>query len=229
LARAGPDRERRRKIQRIAGTVGCLGAAAGVAAHAAATGFSGAQQANEGAVSAGDIYLSAPAGNTSGNRLTLAVSDLIPNVLRWRVANVTNGDSAASGGVDLASMTLLTNATLSSTLNTNALGLYYEVQACMSGSVGIAWTESGTSPDFSYACSNTVVNVLGGGSTVQAAPSAGANTPATTLTNLDLTAGHTNYLRFAFKLTSAAPASLEGQTSAISFVFDGTQRSGTNK
>jgi spore coat-associated protein N len=228
LAKAGPDRERRRKIQRIVGTAGCLSAAAGVAAHAAATGFTGSQQVG-GAVSAGDIYLTAPAGNTSGNRLTLAVSDLIPNIFRFRTVNVTNGRSSASGGVDLASMSLLTNATLSSTLNTNTFGLYYLVQACTSGGVGIAWTESGTNPDYSYACSNTAVNVLGGGSTVQAAPSAGANTPATTLTNLDLTAGHTNYLRFSFKITSAAPASLEGQTSAISFVFDGTQRPGTSK
>jgi hypothetical protein len=233
LATAGPDRERRRKIQRIVGTAGCLSAAAGVAAHAAASGFTGAQQVAGGTTSAGDIYLTAPAGNTSGNRLTLAVSDLIPNIFRFRTVNVTNGRSAASGGVDLASLTLLTNATLSSTLNTNVLGLYYLVQACTTGGAGTAgqaWTESGSSPDYQDTCSGGVaVPVLGGGSSVQVAPSAGANTPATTLTNVDLAAGHTNYLRFSFKVTVSAPGALMGQTSGISFVFDGTQRAGTNK
>lgn len=227
MAKAGPDRERRRKIQRIVGTAGCLSAAAGVAAHAAASGFTGAQQVSQG-VSAGDIYLTAPAGNTTGNRLTLAVSDLIPNIFRYRTVNVTNGRSAASGGIDLATMTMLANAMTSSVLNTDTNGLYYQVQACTSGGVGIPWTESGSSPDYTYTCSNTMVNVVGGGSTAQVAPHSGANTPVT-LTNVDLTAGHTNYLKFSFKIGGSASASLEGQTSAISFVFDGTQRAGTNR
>ncbi len=226
MASTGPDQTRRHNRKRLAGTAGCVVAAAGVAAHAAATGFTGSTPVNEGQVKAGDLFLSTPSGNTSGNRLTLAVNDLIPNVSRVRVVNVTN-----AGNLNLASMTLVANATTSSTLNTDVQGLYLIAQACTTagaGTAGLAWTESGTSPDYQYSCSGTIVGVLNSGASFQLAPNAGVNA-TNTFANMDLTAGHTNYLRFSFKLGPNAPASLQGQTSVISFMFDGTQRAGANQ
>jgi len=129
------------------------------------------------------------------------------------------------------SVTLVANATTSSTLNTDIQGLYMIATACTTagiGTAGLAWTETGSAPDYSYSCAGTPVSVLNNGAAFQLAPSAGAN-GTNTFANMDLTAGHTNYLRFSFKIGSGASSSLEGQTSVISFIFDGTQRAGKNQ
>lgn len=152
-------------------------------------------------------------GNTgaSTNRLTVNASGLVPTDTVQRSFDITN-----SGSQDLASLTISTTATSSSALDTDATnGLQIVVDRC-----SVAWTESGSTPAFSYTC---------GGSTTSLVTSQGVIQSGLTLAGLSaLTAAGTDHLRVTLTLPSAAPNSMQGLSSTISFSFLGTQRAGTS-
>lgn len=151
-------------------------------------------------------------GNTgaSTNRLTLNASGLVPGDTVQRSFNLTN-----TGSQDLASVALTTSASPSSLLDTDTTnGLQMVIDRC-----SVAWTESGSSPAFTYTC---------GGSTSTSVSSRPVIQSALTMNNLGmLTAGATDYLRLTLTFPSGAGATFQGLSSTLTYSFLGTQRAGT--
>ena len=162
-------------------------------------------------ITTGTFSLSTPAAGTA-NRLTLGATSIVPGDTKQRIVDLTN-----SGGADMTAITLSTSATTSSLLDTDTTnGLQMVIDKC-----SVAWTESGVSPAFTYTCSGTTQSVLASRAIV------GTNIA---LSNLTLGAGSsTDRLRFTLSLPTAAGNSLQGQSSAVTYTFTGTQRAGTNK
>jgi hypothetical protein len=119
-------------------------------------------------------------------------------------------DLKNTGNLALASITLSTSASPSSLLDTDTTnGLQMVIDRC-----SVAWTESG-GPPYTYTCGGTTSSVLA------SAPVIGTNLA---LSNLTLTAGTDNFVRVTLTLPSAAPNTLQGQSSTISYAFTATQR-----
>ena len=230
---------RGRSARRLAGTAGCLGAAAAIAAHSAGATFSGSGSVTQSPGStAGDLYLTQPAyshapgvSNTAvANRLQLAVDDLIPvsNTGRDRVVDITN-----AGDLNFASLTLTVNVTSSSSPNggniaTDANGVKVWIQTCSTD-----YTEAGSTPDYTYTCGGSASDVLGAstnyGTYSNFAQAGSACLTGCTLSNLNLTAGAVNHLRFVFKISTSAPANVQASSFQATLTFNGTQRTATTK
>lgn len=151
-------------------------------------------------------------GNTgaSTNRLTVNASGLVPNDTVQRSFDLTN-----TGSQDLASVALTTTASPSSLLDTDTTnGLQMVIDRC-----SVAWTESGSSPAFSYSCSGSTTTVVSSRPVIQS---------ALTMSGLGaLTAGATDHLRLTLTFPSSAGASFQGISSTLTYSFLGTQRAGT--
>jgi len=80
----------------------------------------------------------------------------------------------------------------------------------------VAWTESGSSPAYTYTCSGSTTPVLATRAII------GSDL---TLSNVGLTPGSADYLRVTVTLPSTAGNSFQGLTSAVQYSFAGTQRS----
>jgi hypothetical protein len=141
------------------------------------------------------------------NATTVAPTDTIQRTV----------DLTSSGTIDMASITLTSTATTSSLLDTDATnGLQMVIQNCSQ-----AWTESGSSPAFTYTCGGTTSSVVASRAVI------GSNL---TLNNLTATtAGNTDHLKFTLTLPSTADNTFQNKTSTISYAFTGTQRAGTDK
>ncbi|HJX46549.1 MAG TPA: hypothetical protein VJ375_01790, partial [Gaiellaceae bacterium] len=85
----------------------------------------------------------------------------------------------------------------------------------------VPWTESGTSPAFTYSCSGTTSSVLASQAVI------GLNLPLSNLSSL--AAGITDHLRVTLTLPSSAPNTMQGLSSTLDYTFVGIQRAGTNK
>jgi len=145
--------------------------------------------------------------NTSGanNRLSIGATNIAAGDTIQRAVNLKN-----TGNITLAGITLTTTASPSSLLDTDTTnGLQMVLDKC-----SVAWTESG-GPPYTYTCGGTASTVL------TSAPVIGTNV---TLANLSLTAGNDNFLRVTLTLPSAAPNTLQGQSSTIAYAFTATQR-----
>ena len=145
--------------------------------------------------------------NTSGanNRLSIGATNIAAGDTIQRAVNLKN-----TGNITLAGITLTTTASPSSLLDTDTTnGLQMVLDKC-----SVAWTESG-GPPYTYTCGGTASTVL------TSAPVIGTNL---TLANLSLTAGNDNFLRVTLTLPSAAPNTLQGQSSTIAYAFTATQR-----
>jgi predicted ribosomally synthesized peptide with SipW-like signal peptide len=172
--------------------------------------FTGSMSVTQGSLGSGTMSLTVPAAGAT-NRLTLGASDIAPGDTMQRAVNLTVG-----GTVDMTAIALTTTAPTSSALDTNAThGLQLAIDRCSQ-----AWTESGSSPAFTYAC---------GGSTSTVLASRAVIGSSIALSNLALTAGSTNYLRVTLSFPTTADDTYQGLTSAITYQFAGTQRAGTNK
>jgi hypothetical protein len=151
-------------------------------------------------------------GNTgaSTNRLTVNASGLVPGDTIQRSFDLTN-----TGSQNLTSVALTTTATASSLLDTDTTnGLQMVVDRC-----SVAWTESGSSPAFSYSCSGSTTTVVTSRAVIQS---------SLTMSGLGaLTAGATDHLRLTLTFPSTAGASFQGISSTLSYSFLGTQRAGT--
>ena len=196
----------------LASTV-LLGAAASVAGLGTFGTFTSTTSASA-AVASGTVKIDVGAAGT-GNRLSVAATGLVPGDTVSRAVTLTNtGDQA------LAGIGLTTAATTSSKLDTEAtMGLQLSVEACSA-----AWNESGTATTgYAYTCPSSATR-----STVLASRPVIGSTPA--LNNLTaLTAGKADNLVVTMTLPTGADNTFQGQTSAISFSFSGTQRGATSR
>jgi spore coat-associated protein N len=206
--RLGWASAQRRKLLVSLAIVAAAASIAGLGTFATFTSSTSASQS----VSSGTVTIALGATGASTNRLTVGASNIAPGDTIQRSVDLSN-----SGSIDLSGITLSTNATASSLLDTDATnGLQMVIDRCSN-----AWTEGGTAPAYTYTCSGATSSVLASRAVV------GSNL---TLSNLAaLTNGVTDHLRVTLSFPSAAPNSFQNQSSTIQYTFTGTQRAGTNK
>jgi len=206
--RLGWASAQRRKLLVSLAIVAAAASIAGLGTFATFTSSTSASQS----VSSGTVTIALGATGAATNRLTVGASNIAPGDTIQRSVDLIN-----SGSIDLSGITLTTNATASSLLDTDATnGLQMVIDRCSN-----AWTEGGTAPAYTYTCSGATSSVLASRAVV------GSNL---TLSNLAaLTNGVTDHLRVTLTFPSAAPNSFQNQSSTIQYTFTGTQRAGTNK
>ena len=206
--RLGWASAQRRKLLVSLAIVAAAASIAGLGTFATFTSSTSASQS----VSSGTVTIALGATGAATNRLTVGASNIAPGDTIQRSVDLIN-----SGSIDLSGITLTTNATTSSLLDTDATnGLQMVIDRCSN-----AWTEGGTAPAYTYTCSGTTSTVLA------SRPVVGSNL---TLSNLTaLTNGVTDHLRVTLSFPSAAGNTFQNQSSTIQYTFTGTQRAGTNK
>jgi len=166
--------------------------------------------------STGDVAVTIGASGTSDNRLTIG-STLSPgDSAQRKLALTIDTDGSPLGAVVLSTSgsngppTFVTDATD---------GLQLWIARCSS-----EWTESGSQPDWTYACSGTQHDVLG--TSASPVPVLQSNV---TLGNLALSDGATNYLLVRLSFPATAPGSMLDESSDITFSWTGLQRAGTHR
>jgi spore coat-associated protein N len=194
---------------KLIATIAVLGAAASIAGLATFATFTSTTSSSH-TISSGTVTIALGATGASTNRLNIGANGIAPGDTIQRSVDLTN-----SGSLDLASVTLTTNASPSSLLDTDATnGLQMVIDKCSQ-----AWTESG--PPYTYTCGGTTTSVLASRAVI------GSNL---TLSNLgSTTAGATDHLRVTLTLPSGAGNTFQNQSSTITYTFTGTQRAATNK
>ena len=224
----------RRNAKRLAGSVGCLGAAALVAAQAASASFSGSASVVQSAnTTLGDLYLSVPTYGSnpgsappSANRIQLAVDSLYPGTIYERALDVTDAGSLALGSLTLTVSASGLTSPNGANIATDANGVKFWIQRCTAD-----YTEAVSGGEYSYACNGGSESVVFGTSNSPAKfAQADATCVATcTLSNINTAAGATNHLRISFKLMATVPTTTQGSSFTATLTFAGTQRAGTNK
>lgn len=202
-------RRRRSPGRKLLLTIAVLGAAASIAGLGTFATFTSSTSASH-TVSSGTVTIALGATGASTNRLNIDATAIAPGDTIQRSVDLID-----SGSIDLASITLTTNATTSSLLDTDATnGLQMVIDKCSQ-----AWTEAG--PPYTYSCGGTTSSVVASRAVI------GSNLA---LSNLGATtAGATDHLRVTLTLPSGAPNTLQNQSSTISYAFTGTQRAATDK
>jgi spore coat-associated protein N len=187
-------------------TVAVLGVAASIAGLGTYATFTSSTSASQ-SVSSGTVSITLGATGASTNRLTVGASGVAPGDTIQRSVDLIN-----AGSLDLASISLTTNATTSSLLDTDTTnGLQMVIDKCSA-----PWTEGGVAPAYTYTCSGSTSTVLA------SRPVIGN---ALTLSNLSaLTHGVTDHLRVTLTFPAAAGNTLQNQSSTIQYTFTGTQR-----
>jgi hypothetical protein len=200
-------------FKKLMASAAILAAAASVAGFGTYATFTSSSAASN-ALNTGSVSIALGAVGPA-NRLTLGASGLLPGDTLQRVIDLQN--DGVAGSDDLAAVSLTTAASPSSLLDTDATdGLQMTIDRCSA-----PWTESGTSPAFTYSCSGTTSSVLASQAVI------GSNLALANLSSL--AAGVTDHLRVTLALPSSAPNSMQGLASTLSYTFVGTQRAGTNK
>lgn len=191
-------------------SLAAMGVAAGIAGLGTFATFtsttSASQTASTGTMT---IELGTPG---AANRLTVNATGLVPGDTAQRAFNLTN-----SGTTSLASIKMTVTASPSSLLDTDVTdGLQMVVDRCSA-----PWTESGTTPAFTYTCSGTTSSIVGSRAII------GSSLDMATLSSL--TGGGTDYLRLTLTLPSTAGNSFQGLSSTVTYAITGTQPTPTNK
>jgi len=198
-----------RSASKVLLSLAAVGAAAGMAGMGTFATFTSTASASH-TVSTGTVTLALGATGSVTNRLNINATGVAPGDTMQRSVDLTN-----SGSVDMASITLTSTATASSALDTDATnGLQLVIDKC-----SVAWTESGSSPAFTYTCGGSTSSVLASRAVI------GSNLSLSNLTST--TAGSTDHLRFTITLPTTAGNSFQNLTSTISYAFTGTQRNAT--
>ena len=183
-------------------------ALAGIGAYAT---FTDSATANH-SVTTGTVSIDLGATGASTNRLNVDATAVAPGDTMQRSFDLSN-----SGSLNLSGITLTTNASTSSLLDTNATdGLQMVIDRCSN-----AWTESGSSPAFTYACSGSTSTVVASRAVV------GSNIALSNLTVT--TTGNTDHLRLTLTLPTTAGNTFQGLTSTIAYSFTGIQRAATDR
>jgi predicted ribosomally synthesized peptide with SipW-like signal peptide len=195
--------------RKLLASLAVLGAAASIAGLGTFATFTSSTSASH-TVSSGTVTIALGATGASTNRLNIGATAIAPGDTIQRSVDLIN-----QGSLDLASVTLTTSATTSSLLDTDVTnGLQMVIDKC-----SVAWTEAG--PPYTYTCSGSNSSVLASRAVIGS---------SLTLSGLSsLTAGATDHLRVTLTLPSGAGNTLQNQTSTISYAFNGTQRTATNK
>ena len=192
--------------------VGAAGVGAVCAALATYALFSSSTTATS-SVGSGTVTIALGASGTA-NRLNVAASNIAPGDTMQRAFNLANSGSVALSGAPA----LTTSASPSSLLDTDATyGLQMVIDKC-----SVPWTESGSSPAFTYTCGGTTSSVLASRAVI------GSSISLSNVSDL-VTAGTTDYLRLTLTFPSAAGNTFQGLSSTITYSFSATQRSGTNQ
>jgi hypothetical protein len=182
-------------------------AALGAAAFATFTSTTNVAQP----VASGSVAFAPINVNGAGNRLSLGAVDIAAGDTMQRAVTLTN-----AGTVDMlpGAVTITTSASVSSLLDTDtSTGLQLSIDKC-----SVPWTEAGVAPAYTYTCAGTTSSVLASAPVVQTGAA---------LSNITTTAGTANHLRVTLTLPSAAPNTLQNQSSTIDYLFTGTQRNAT--
>jgi predicted ribosomally synthesized peptide with SipW-like signal peptide len=195
--------------RKLLASLAVLGAAASIAGLGTFATFTSSTSASH-TVTSGTVTIALGATGASTNRLNIGATAIAPGDTLQRSVDLIN-----QGSLDLASVTLTTSATASSLLDTDATnGLQMVIDKCSA-----AWTEAG--PPYTYSCSGSTSTVLATRAVIGS---------SIALSNLSsLTAGSTDHLRVTLTLPGAAGNTFQNQTSTISYTFNGTQRTATNK
>jgi predicted ribosomally synthesized peptide with SipW-like signal peptide len=200
-------------VKKMLASMAVLGAAASIAGLGTYATFTSSSSASNG-VHAGSVSIALGAAGPT-NRLTLGATGLLPGDTMQRVVDLKN--DGVSGSDDLAAVTLTTAAAPSSLLDSDAAnGLQMTIDRCSA-----PWTESGTSPAFTYSCAGTTSPALA------SRPVVGSNLSLSGLTSL--AAGATDHLRVTLTLPTTAPNAMQGLSSTLTYTFTGTQRAGASK
>jgi spore coat-associated protein N len=195
--------------RKLLASLAVLGAAASIAGLGTFATFTSSTSASH-TVSSGTVTIALGATGASTNRLNIGATAIAPGDTIQRSVDLIN-----QGSLDLASVTLTTSATTSSLLDTDVTsGLQMVIDKC-----SVAWTEAG--PPYTYTCSGSTSSVLASRAVI------GSSLALPGLSSL--TAGATDHLRVTLTLPSGAGNTLQNQTSTISYAFNGTQRTATNK
>lgn len=194
---------------KVLASVAVLGAASSVAALGTYASFTSSTSASQ-AISAGSVSIALGAAGPA-NRLTVAASGLVPGDTVQRAVDLTSASTDPLGSVSLQ-----TSGSPSNALLTDANGLTVKVDKC-----SVAWTEAGVSPAYTYTCSGTNTSVL-------AAAAVGNTSSLSGLAALS-SGTSTDHLLVTLALPTAATNTLQGLSTSITYAFNGTQRTATNK
>ncbi len=200
---------RRSRAQKLLATAAVFGATASIAGLGTFATFTSSTSASN-TVASGTVTIALGATGASTNRLNIGASAIGPGDTIQRSVDLID-----QGTLDLASVTLTTQATASSLLDTDTTnGLQMVIDKCSQ-----AWTESG--PPYTYTCGGSTSTVLSSRAVIQS---------GVTLNNLSsLTAGTTDHLRVTLTFPSGAGNTFQNQSSTLQYTFTGTQRAATNK
>lgn len=199
----------RKTLRRLVATFAVLGVAAAMAGLGTFATFTSSTSASD-TISSGTVSIALGATGASTNRLTVGASNVVPGDTIQRAVDLVNNGGASAD--NLSSIALTTTASPSSLLDTEATsGLQMVIEKC-----SVPWTEAGTAPAYTYTCSGTTSTVLASRAVI------GASMALSGLASL--TTGSTDHLRVTLTLPAAAPNTMQGLTSTISFNFVGTQR-----
>jgi spore coat-associated protein N len=201
-------------LKRLLGSFAVVGVAAAMAGLGTFATFTSSTSASH-TISSGTVSIALGATGASTNRLTVGASNVVPgDTIQRSVDLINNGGASAD---NLSGIVLTTTASPSSLLDTETTsGLQMVIEKC-----SVAWTETGTAPAYTYTCSGTTSTVLASRAVI------GANIALSNLSSL--TTGSTDHLRVTLTLPTAAPNTMQGLTSTISYNFVGTQRVAGNK
>jgi hypothetical protein len=201
-------------LRNIIASIAVLGATASIAALGTFATFTSSTSADQASLATGTVSIALGAPGPA-NRLTLGASSLLPGDTMQRTVDLAN--TGVAGSDDLGSVTLTTSAAVSSLLDTDATnGLELAIDKCSQ-----AWTESGSSPAFTYTCGGTTSTVLAQRAVI------GSDLALSNLASL--AAGQTDHLRVTLTLPTAAPNTMQGLSSQLTYTFTGTQRTATSK
>jgi hypothetical protein len=190
-------------------TVGLLGVTAAVVGGLAFATFTSTTSASQD-VGSGNVAFASLTPSGTGQRLSVAATDIAPGDTIQRAVTLTNTGSI---DMDTSAVRLTTSATTSSLLDSGANGLTMAIDKC-----SVAWTESAF--PYTYTCGGTTTSVLA------SSPVIVANAA---LANIDTAPATPNHLRVTLTLPTAADNTYQNQSSVISYSFAGTQRAGTDR
>lgn len=211
-----PVRSTSKKILLSLAALGAAGTIAGLGTFATFTSTTSASQN----VTAGKVEIALGTAGTA-NRLSVSATNVVPGDTINRAL-----DLISTSTDPMKSVNLTTTATTSSVLDTNTTdGLQMYIRNCSA-----AWTESGTSPAFTYTCGGTSSAVLGSAaSPVNIITTASGGSALNNLTSTTQGGPVTDHLLITVLLpqsnTSANLATPPSST--IQYSFTGTQRDGT--
>jgi len=200
-----------RSASKILLSLAAIGTAAGMAGMGTFATFTSTASASH-TVSTGTVTIALGATGSVTNRLNINATGVAPGDTIQRSVDLTN-----SGSVDLASITLSSTATTSSSLDTDATnGLQLTIDKCST-----SWTEGGSNPAFTYTCGGSTSTVLASRAVI------GSNL---TLSNLSATtAGSTDHLRFTISLPTTAGNSFQNLSQDFTITYTATQLAGSAK